>query len=173
MALVFPVLAFLPDATAQSVIVNVPDGFEGPLRQAQGPAVHIGYTKDNGSVGQTTFQITTIDIDPLLKFDGVPARERPASGFLSDFADSMQRSRADFKRSATTMLVIGGFPAAKLRWTGKLEDVDTVGTMYVFVAGDKVIHFSTQDVGSAPTPAMLEAETAFEAATIGDCNCTK
>lgn len=171
LALVFPLLAFATDVTVKSVTVTVPEGFEGPLRQAQGPAVHVGYAKDSGPVGRTTFQITVIDIDPLLKFDGVPARERPASELLLDFANSMQRSRTDFDRTAPTVLVIGGLPAAKLRWTGKLEDVETVGTMYAFVAGDKVIHFNTQDVGSAPSPAMLEAESAFEAAKLSACDC--
>lgn len=173
LALVLPLLASANDVTVKSVTVTVPEGFEGPFRQEQGPAVHVGYAKESGAIGQTTFQITVIDLDPILKFDGVPARERPAAEFLLDFANSMQRARTDFNRTAPTSLVIGGLPAAKLRWTGKLEDVETVGTMYAFVAGDKVIHFNTQDVGPTPTPAMLEAESAFEAANVSACNCAE
>lgn len=172
-ALLLPLLAAATDVTVKSVTVTVPEGFDGPLRQAQGPAVHVGYTKESGPIGQTTFQVTVIDIDPALKFDGVPARERPAAEFLLDFASSMQRTRTAFNRTEPVSLVIGGIPAAKLRWTGKLEDVETVGTMYAIVAGDKVIHFNTQDVGPTPTPAMLDAESAFEAAKVSPCSCVE
>ena len=41
-----------------------------------------------------------------------------------------------------------------------------VGVMYCFIAGSRVISFHTQDVGSTPTPAMIEAMGAFEAASV-------
>jgi hypothetical protein len=163
--LIVPLTAFAADFIVKPVTITVPAGFEGPVRQEQQGAVVVGFTK-NGPTSKTLLQITIYDFGSRLKTNSESERAAAASKYLLDFVGGVERRRTDFNRTEPTPLKISGLPAAKLRWTGKLQGVETVGVMYSFLVGSNVISFHTQDVGAAPTPAMIEATSAFESARV-------
>ena len=165
-SLIVPLLAFAADFTVKPVTIAVPEGFEGPVRQEHQGAVVVGFTKSSGPASKTLLQLTIYDLGPRLKTNNAAERGAAASKYLLDFVGGVERRRTDFHRTEPTPLKISGLPAAKLQWTGKLQGMETVGVMYSFVVGSSVVSFHTQDVGSTPTSAMIEAASAFESAKV-------
>lgn len=152
------------------VTVEVPVGFEGPVRQEQEGAIVVGFTKRNGPDSNTLLQITVYNLGSKLEIDNDSLRAVAASKFLLDFVGGVERRRMAFKRTEPVALKINGIPAAKLEWTGKLQGQETVGDMYSFVVDTHVIVFHTQDKGTTPSAAMNEAMRAFESARVNLTN---
>ena len=48
------------------------------------------------------------------------------------------------------MLELGGLPAAKVSWEGKVRERGVSGVMYCVIAGAKVISFHTHDFNPVP-----------------------
>jgi hypothetical protein len=124
----------------------------------------VGFSKPRADArANTLLQISLYDVGPQLAGLKDFERATAAAKYLLDFVGGIERRRANFKRTAPTALILSGAPAAKLQWTGLFKGSETVGVMYCFIAGTKVISFHTQDLGSSPTAAMNEAISAFEA----------
>ena len=153
------------DFTLQPVTIAVPAGFEGPIRQQQQGATMVAFTK-SGPNAKTLLQISIYDFGKNQPKMTDAERKSAASKYLLDFVGGVERRRTNFRRTEPSPMTIGGAPAARLQWTGRLQGLDTVGVMYCFVAGTKVISFHTQDLGSEPTAAMGEAMQAFEAVKV-------
>jgi len=169
-SLILPVFASAGVFSVQPVTLTVPSGFEGPQRQEGVGAVSVGFTKNSLGPMKTLLQITIYDARLKLKNESKVNRDAVASKCLLEFVGGVERRRTDFKKTEPEMLKISGIPAAKLRWTGKVQGMETVGVMYCLVSGTNVISFHTQDVGSVPTPAMIEATKAFESASVSTGN---
>lgn len=165
-SLIAPLVAFAGDFTVAPVTITLPKGFEGAQRQEMQNAVTVGFTKSSSLAVKPLLQISIYNFGSRLKTINEAERSAAASKYLLDFLGGVARRRTDFNRTEPTMLHISRLPAAKLRWTGNVGGIKMVGVMYCFIAGSRVISFHTQDVGSTPTPAMIEAMGAFEAASV-------
>jgi hypothetical protein len=145
--------------------LTVPEGFQGPIRQDEGAATVVGFSKPRADArANTLLQISIYDagegVEPL------PDAERAAAAtkYLLEFLGGVERQRTGFKRTTPEVIEIDGIPAARTTWTGRISGraVDAVGVMYCVVVGSSVISFHTQDLGSTPTSAMQDAMRAFE-----------
>ncbi|MDR3351590.1 MAG: hypothetical protein LBO00_00945 [Zoogloeaceae bacterium] len=160
--------ALAGDFTLDPVTLSIPSGFGAPIQQQQYGATIVGFSKPRtDSRANTLLQISLYDFGPQLAGLKDSERATAAVKYLLDFVGGVERRRANFKRTEPTPLILSGAPAAKLQWTGLLEGSETVGVMYCFIVGTKVISFHTQDLGSSPTAAMNEAISAFEAVKLG------
>lgn len=174
MKLAFAALALLTASAAitgsaftlQPVTLTIPAGFDGPIRQERSGAITVAFTKSGSGANKTLLQVTLYDVGQELKKMSDEERATAPSKYLLEFVGGVERRRTHFKRTDPSPLQIGGVAAAKLQWTGQLQAVDTIGVMYCFVAGTKVISFHTQDLGSTPTAGMIEAIRAFEQAKV-------
>jgi hypothetical protein len=155
--------------TTGPVSLPIPAGFEGPVRQSMGGATVVGFGKPGARPDTNTLlQVTIYDFGMALA--GLPDAERGAAAtrHLADFISGVERRRTGFSRTATESLLLDGVPAARATWTGRFGEIDTVGVMYCVVVGTQVISFHTQDAGTTPTPGMLAAIRAFDAARFSD-----
>jgi hypothetical protein len=167
--LAFLAFAFLANTTAANtfsidpVAIEVPAGFEGPISRSEDAAAVVAFIKPHpDSRMSTLLQITIYDFGDKLR--GLPAPERgtAAERYLLQFLSGVERRRSNFTPSEPNPVVLGGIPAAKVTWRGLANGIEAVGVMYCVVSGTKVISFHTQDIGSAPTPAMQQAMHAIE-----------
>ncbi len=165
-ALPFHAAADAASFTISPVTITVPLGFEGPLRQEMQDGITAGFAKPGPARTSTLLQVTVYDFGARLKSPKYDERAAASAKYLSQFAGGVQRRRSGYQQSAIESLSISSIPASRLTWTGKLQGVDTVGVMYCFVVGTRVVSFHTQDVGAVPTLNMLEAVRAFETAQV-------
>lgn len=161
-----PVFASAAVFSVKPVTLTIPDGFEGPVRGEGQGGVVVGFTKNNLGPMKTLLQITIYNASSKSMSKSEINGGAAASKCLLEFVGGVARRRMDFNRTEPVMLKISGLPAAKLSWTGRVQEIETVGVMYCFISGTDVISFHTQGIGTIPTPAMIEAANAFESAKV-------
>jgi hypothetical protein len=145
------------------LVISVPDGFEGPTSSSQDGGVTTAWVKPRpGFAGGTLLQVSMIDLGASL--DGLPPAQRGegARHYLVEFAKAVGRRRQDFELRDIEQVTLAGLPAARVRWTGRLEELSTVGVIYCVLIGHVVVSLQTQDGGSTITPAMYGAISAIE-----------
>jgi hypothetical protein len=111
-----------------------------------------------GGDNATLLQITVIDPAPL---DNDPPHTAAAKCLLQ-MIGGIERRRTEFAREVPTSLMFGGVSAAKLQWTGRLQQLETVGVMYCVRVGSQFVSLHTQDAGRQVTPSMKLAIDAIE-----------
>ena len=150
------------------IILDVPEGFEGPIEGSPGPqAKTVAYTRAyENEDGGTLFQITEYDMGEALL--GMPEDKRgeTADYYLGQFLGGVERRRANFAAAAPERIVLGGVPAARVKWTGEVAGKRTSGVMYCVVVGTVVVSFHTQDVEGAPPGNRSAAMRAFEGVSV-------
>ena len=173
LTLVFTGATALAEAFSNEVLTpDVPAGFEGPVTESPGPGLDIvAYTKPHaGTDGGTLFQITTYDFGSDL--EGMPEEERGnvSEFYLGQFLDGVERKRTTFQASTPERIQLGGLPASRVMWTGKVNGLPVSGVMYCVVIGTIVVNLHTQDVDGAPRENRVAAMNAFEALRVKDGN---
>lgn len=113
-------------------------------------------------LSNTLFQVSLYDFGSKLGALSEAKQAEAAKKYLLEFVAGIERRRTNFKRTDPHPMKLAGIPAAKLQWTGEFQSKATVGVMYCFVVGTKVISFHTQDFGTEPTDAMKEAMKSIE-----------
>jgi hypothetical protein len=152
------------------LVLEVPEGFEGPVEESPGPqAKTVAYTKPYARAdGGTLFQITEFDMGEALR--GMPEGERGATAdfYLAQLLGGVERRRTNFTATAPQRLELGGLPAARATWTGVAAGQRASGVMYCVVVGTVVVSFHTQDIESAPPENRAAAIRAFESVVVRD-----
>jgi hypothetical protein len=146
------------------VSITVPEGFEGPVLNAERDGLTAAWVKRPvGMVGGTLLQISTIDLGTSL--DGITAEQRAeaVTHYLLEFIKGVSQQREGFELGTVDAVTLAGLPAARVRWSGRLGDTPTIGMMYCVLISHSLVNFRTQDEGSEITPAMYAAITAIEA----------
>jgi hypothetical protein len=147
------------------ISISVPEGFVGPLGGQKDGAVTAAWVKHHpDSAGGTLLQVTTYDEGVALKGMTAGQRAEGAKKYLMDFVGGVARRREDFKLGPIESLSLAGSPAARVRWTGTIGTVSSVGVMYCVLVDTTVVSFHTQDTGSEITAAMKSAIAAIESA---------
>jgi hypothetical protein len=145
------------------VSISVPEGFVGPLGGQKDGAVTAAWVKHHpDSDGGTLLQVTTYDQGSALKGITRGQRAEGAKKYLMDFVGGVARKREDFKLGAIEVVSLAGLPAARVRWTGTIGTVSSVGVMYCVLVDTTVVSFHTQDTGLEITDAMKSAMAAIE-----------
>jgi hypothetical protein len=155
--------AALP-AEVGPVNLAVPDGFEGPVTNAEADGMTAVWVKRPvGMTNGTLLQVSTVDLGASL--DGITADQRieAVKHYLLEFTKGVAQQRAGFELGTVDSVTLAGLPAARVRWTGILGETPTIGVMYCVFVGRSLVNFRTQDQGSEITPAMYSAITAIEA----------
>lgn len=153
-------------ATYESEVlsIDIPVGFQGPIRQALGAdAVVVGYTKPHSGDRGTLLQISAYAFGSRLPKLTDEQLGTAADKYLLEFIAGVERRRSAFQASAPIRVMLGGIPAARLTWKGVAHGHPMFGTMYCVVVGTRVISFHTQDFEGAPIANTAEAIRAFEA----------
>jgi hypothetical protein len=150
------------------VSLEVPEGFEGPIRGAAGPqATVVAYTKPYRSgKGGTLFQITEYDLGEALRDLPEDRRGEAADDYLAYFLGGVERRRTSFSAADPERIVLGGAPAARVTWTGEVAGQRTSGVMYCVVVGTVVVSFHTQDLEGSPAENRAAEMRAFESVTL-------
>jgi hypothetical protein len=167
-ALLFVCFAALPPNAAVCadfgpVSIAVPEGFDGPLSSARDGGETTAWVKHHtDSSGGTLLQISTYNEGSALKGISAAQRAEGAKKYLLDFVGGVGRRRDDFKLGAVEPLSLAGLPAARVRWTGTLGEVSSIGVMYCVLIDTTIVSFHTQDTGSDITTAMRSAMAAIE-----------
>ena len=155
-------------ATAASVgpiRFTVPDGFEFARSGHHDGAEVSAWTRSTGS-SKTLLQVTLYDMGSTANTSTPQELSRAAQAYLRQFLGGVERRRTEYRASPVRELRLASGPAASATWTGKIGGVEAVGVMYCAIVRKRyVVIFHTQDIGDAPTPAMLEAMKSIEAAT--------
>jgi hypothetical protein len=145
------------------VSISVPQGFVGPLGGQKDGAVTAAWVKHHpDSDGGTLLQVTTYDEGSALRGITPGQRAEGAKKYLMDFVTGVARRRENFKLGAVEALALAGLPAARVRWTGTIGTVSSIGVMYCVLVDSTVVSFHTQDTGLEITDAMMSAMAAIE-----------
>lgn len=147
--------------------LEVPPGFEGPVRESPGPgASAVGYVK-RYSAGErgTLLQITKYDFGTALQ--GMPEDQRgeTADFYLKQFLDGIGRRRTSFMSTVPTRVTLGRIAASRAEWTGIAQGQPMSGVMYCVVVGTVVVSFHTQDFRDAPAENRTMVLRSFEGVT--------
>jgi len=143
--------------------ISVPAGFDGPTTGQKEGAVMTAWVKHHPDEdGGTLLQISVVDMGAALNGITVAQRAEGAKRYLSEFIDSVARRRDNFKLDEVEPVSLAGIPAARVRWTGGVGEIQAIGVMYCVLVGNSVINLYTQDRGSEITPAMESAMSAIE-----------
>lgn len=167
--LLVALLTFGPQAFAavyedDRLIMDIPEGFQGPLRGVPGPgALLIGYTKPYPSAQRgTLLQISRFELGASAK--PLPHAERGAAAekYLAQLIQGVERKRTKFSSSPPRRLTLDGFAAASTEWQGDAEGHAMTGVMYCVVVGDAMVSLHTQDFDDAPAGNRVEVLQAFD-----------
>jgi hypothetical protein len=152
-------------ATVGPIQFTVPDGFEFARSGHHDGAEISAWTKSTGS-SKTLLQVTLYDMGSTADTSTPQELSHAARGYLHQFLGGVERRRTDYSASPVRELRLASGPAASATWKGKIGGVEAVGVMYCAIVRKRyVVIFHTQDVGDAPTAAMLEAMKSIESAT--------
>ena len=86
--------------------------------------------------------------------------------YLRDVLKGVERRRAQFSKGTIAHISLGGAPASKIAWTGRVGDLPTNGIMYCVIVGSEIVSLHTQDAGTVITASMAQAVHAIESLTI-------
>jgi len=143
--------------------LEVPAGFQGPIRQSPSPdAVLVAYTKPHTGERGTLLQISTYELGSKLPKFTSAELGAAAEKYLLEFLTGVERRRSSFQASKPTRIMLNGVPAAQVTWKGVAQGARLHGTMYCVVIGSRVVSFHTQDFENAPAENTSEAIRAFE-----------
>jgi len=152
----------------QVVVLDIPQGFEGPIEQSAGPqAKVVGYTRPYPNRdGGTLFQITEFQMGEALRAMPEDQRGATAEYYLGQFLGGVERRRTNFAAAKAEKIMLGGIPGARVTWTGDVDGQRTSGVMYCVVIGTVVVSLHTQDVDGAPPENRAAATKAFEGVAV-------
>jgi hypothetical protein len=129
----------------------VPDGYQGPQTTSpmQNVQVH-AFTVDAAPVPKPVMMILMRRMDapadaPALKPEESLAVSKKLAG---DMLRGTERRRTDFKAMEPREIQIAGQPAVDIEWTGKVNDIDTGGRLFVMIHQTTAYFF--QVMGAAP-----------------------
>lgn len=154
-------MAFAADVGPLSIAV--PPGFDGPTSaEKEGGEMTVWVKHRPGEDRGTLLQISVVDMGSAL--DGITAAQRAqgAKHYLSKFIGAVARRRDNFKLDEVEPVSLAGMPAARVRWTGGVGEIQAVGVMYCVLVRNSIISLHTEDIGSEITPAMKLAMAAIE-----------
>ena len=152
-------------ATVGPIQFTVPEGFEFARSGHRDGAEISAWTKSTGA-SKALLQVTLYDMGATADTSTPQELSHAAQAYLHQFLGGVERRRTDYSASPVRELRLASGPAASATWKGKIGGVEAVGVMYCAIVRKRyVVIFHTQDVGGAPTAAMLEAMKSIEAAT--------
>ncbi len=146
------------------ITITVPEGFDGPASSELEGGVTAAWVKRRpASPAGTLLQISAVDVGPSL--DDIQGSDRfeAARHYLLEFVKGVGLRREHFELGTVDQVTLAGLPAARVHWTGTLQDEPEVGVMYCVLVHHSVVSLQSQDSGSAITPAMYSAITAIDA----------
>ena len=99
---------------------------------------------------------------------GMPKDKRgeAADFYVEQFLGGVKRRRTNFSATKPERIVLGGIPAARVKWTGNVEGQRASGVMYCVVIGTTIVSFHTQDLEGAPPENRAAAVKAFESVVV-------
>lgn len=164
----FATKVFADQYNDQVILLDVPEGFEGPIQQSPGPqAKVVGYSKPYPNKdGGTLFQITEYEMGEALRGMSEDKRGETADYYLRQFLGGVERRRTNFAAAKAERIVLGGIPGARVKWTGDVGGQRTSGVMYCVVIRTVVVSFHTQDIDGAPPENRAAATKAFESVAV-------
>lgn len=161
-AAALPLKEALP-ADVGPLSIAVPAGFDGPTTgQKEGTVMTAWVKHRDGEDGGTVLQISIVDMGATLNGITVAQRAEDARHYLLEFIGAVARRRDNFKLGEVEPVPLAGVPAARVRWTGGVGEVQAIGVMYCMVLGTSIISMHTQDMGTEITPGMKLAMAAIE-----------
>jgi hypothetical protein len=150
-------------ADAGPLVISVPQGFDGPIRNEENGGVTMAWVKHRpGSDGGTSLQVSAIDVGSSLDAIAPTERIQAASHYLMEFLKGLGQQLGHFEFGEFTQATLAGLPAARVRWTGSVAGHATIGIMYCVLVGHSVVSLQTQDIGTGITPEMYSALGAIE-----------
>jgi hypothetical protein len=162
--LVFGTQAMAVSYEDERLVLDIPEGFQGPLRGAPGPGVlMIGYTKPYPSgLNGTLLQINEIDLKAKARKLTDDKRAEAARKCLADLMQAVKKRRRNFSSSKPEQVTLDGHVAARTEWLGDAEGHAMTGVMYCAVIGGVMISLHTQDTDDAPATTRAEVLKAFD-----------
>jgi hypothetical protein len=146
------------------VTLAIPEGFDGPgARNLDGGETAAWVKRRPASVDGTLLQVSTIDLGAALDAVQPADRFEAARHYLLEFVKGVGRGGEDLQIDEVEQVKLAGLPAARVRFTGKLEHQPAIGVMYCVLVHHSVVSLRTQDEGSQITPAMYSAISAIDA----------
>jgi len=151
-------------AVVGPITIAVPEGFDGPASSQPDGGLTVAWVKRRpASKAGTLLQISTVDLGSALEQIKGADRYEAARHYLLEFVKGVGRRRNNFQLGDVDRVTLAGLPAARVRWTGSLEDEPAIGVMYCVLVNHSVVSLHTQDAGSEITPAMYSALAAIDA----------
>lgn len=157
--------AFAAPFSSDGMTINIPAGFEGPVTQSNTGATQFVFTKQSSAPDiQTLLQITISSPrnEAELIVLGKEELANRSEKYANDLIKVFEEMRTDFVRGNAVHLQLGGQPATKIPWKGKVDDISANGVMYCVIVNGKLVSLHTQDVGNDATANMRAAIKAFE-----------
>jgi hypothetical protein len=134
LCLSFACTAHAADAQAGGVVIAIPPGFSGPLREEINPSTEtIGYVA--GSAKNRTAELITLTRYSIGEKE--PARD--ASEYLLEMLRGIEQRRTHYRRTPVEKIRLGGIMGARAQWVGKLDGAPTSGAMYCIIVENDVI----------------------------------
>jgi hypothetical protein len=149
---------------AETFILDVPVGFEGPISQSMGAEGSVvAFTKPHANAPTTTLlQITIFEVPSHLpalpRHDLGPASER----YLGQFLGGIERRRSNFVSTVPTRVTLSGLPASRSSWVGEAQGRKLHGVMYCVIVGHQVFQLHTQDFDASPPSNLRDAESSIK-----------
>jgi hypothetical protein len=151
------------------VILDVPEGFEGPIQDERESAKVVAFVKKYPRSREgTLLQISIWDFGQALLGMPEEARMEGTQHYLEQFLSGVGRRREEFMVTSRGNSSLSGIPSARAEWTGIAEGRRMSGVMYCVIVGTRVMSFHTQDFEDAPPQNRASALSAIEKVTFGE-----
>lgn len=117
------------------VLIEIPVEFESPHRLRPNKQTELNVYVSKKDLPPTLLQLTRIVVPEVRSDLSEKNRYGAASNFLTGFLQEFSKNVADWSRSSTETVQLGGHVAVRAKWTGIFHGIPNTGTMYFIVFG--------------------------------------
>jgi len=148
---------------AETFILDVPLGFQGPISFSSAEGNIIAFIKPHANASTATLLQISI-LDARSEFSVLPPRDLGSASerYLSQALEGIARLRSNFASTKSTRVSLGGLPASRVTWVGEAENRKLHGVMYCVIVNNQVFQFHTQDLDTAPPNNLHDAQSSIE-----------
>lgn len=145
------------------ISIDPPAEFQGPIRQQKEGADIVAWTHKQPDGTATLLQVTTYHLAAMLPKMSEEDSYGGAKQYLGEMLGGIERRRTEFHQSEYVRIKLAGRPAARISWTGIMDNRPTNGVMYCVIVGSYMVNLHTQGSGSTPSASMKMAMQSIDA----------
>lgn len=156
-------LVFAGRVAVKALTLDLPKGYDGPIKSVKGPSEMLAFTKPNeGGKTNALIQFSVLDLTKAPADSPLRTAKVTNKDILLDVLKGIERRRTDFKKDDYQELTIAGLPANKIKWQGNAQGAKMKGVYYTFIYEGYLYAVSLQDIVPFADKNLLDMGKAVE-----------